>query len=139
MNNYCITSLIYNINETEKNELSFFNLFHILFYVKKIKIDYAMFPVEEVDEDENYISFKSKLSNDFVGSFKKHKKNLERIEKKNGKISYSLIIETEDDDFSKIEKQFLPVFEKKFLRKIPFKIFYKRKLKLRFKTINQSI
>lgn len=139
MNNYCFRILIHNTNEQEKIEYSYFSFFHVFFYVKKTKIDYAMFPVKMVDEDEKYVSFKSKLSNDFVGSFKKRKNFLERIEKKNGKILYDLIFETEEDDFSKIEKQILPIFEKKILKKIPFKFIYKKKLKSRFKTISQSI
>lgn len=138
MNNYCFTVNFHKTNYKETITYSLLNLFHISFYVKKIKIDYSMFPVKVVDEDKNYISFKSMVSTDSPFTLKKNSKCVEGISKTKSSFVYMTVLSTENDDMVKNEIEMLPILEKRIRSKIPFRFLYKKKLRDRLKRVINS-
>jgi len=119
-------------------EYSLFNFFHISFYVKKIKIDYSMFPVKVVDEDKKCTSFKSLVSTDKPFTLKKNGKYIEGVSKNKSSFVYMIVLSTEKDDMAKNEIEMLSILEKRIRLKIPFRFLYKKKLRDRLKRIINS-
>ena len=135
MNNYCFIVKFHTTKYREALSYSFLNLFHITFYMKKIKIDYSMFPVEKISEDEKNVNYKSMVSNDTFISLYKKKNHIEKINKTKLSFSYITVLTTEENDMAKNEIEMLPIIEKRIRSKIPFRFLYKKKLRDRLQRI----
>ena len=134
MNNCLLSVCFHSVNERDKVEYSLFNFFHIIFYVKKIKIDYSMFPVKQIYENKKNISFCSEVSQEKF-TFKKKGKYIEDFKKTKTSLSYSIVLKTEKENMEKNEIEMLPILEKRIRAKIPFRFLYKKKLRDRIKRI----
>ena len=109
--------------------------FHKDTNTKKLKIDYALFPVDLVkaDRDKKTYEFHSKVSDE--EAFTLPMKKCEFCHKKKDFVSYTTVIKTELSSLEDTETTYIPEIERRVKKKIPLRFRYKKKLKERLARI----
>ena len=106
--------------------------FHKDAATRKLKIDYALYPVDMVEQDGKDFGFRSKVSDEEPFILRKHKDHWEKFKKHKDVVSCAIVYEAQIlNDLEKVERCYIPELEKRIRQKIPLRFKYKRKLKER--------